>query len=147
MNEKESKLEEISDKVNNYNPTKHLPIFELYISVFSVLMAAMLFLFPEMLQPSVDIGSKSLYWLLLSIMPQPFWAFTFFIAGVTKSIGLLIDNNITRIVGLVISVLIYAVFAVMYSFSFPAIGMVVFSVMMLFTIISIPMVKSTGIKY
>lgn len=145
MDDKEIKLEEISDKVNNYKTTKHPPMYEMYVTLFSILTAVMLFLFPDMLQPP-DSSVTNLYWLLLSIMPQYMWAFAFFVAGVTKAVGMLIDNAPTRITGLVLSALIYSVFAVCYAMNFPTIGAVTFTCMFIFTLISIPMVKHTGLE-
>lgn len=145
MNEKENRLEEISNKINNYEATKHPPVFEMYVTLFSILMAVMLFLFPDMLQPSRD-GITNVYWLLLIIMPQYMWALLFFIVGITKSVGLLLDNNVVRVTGLTISVIMYAVFSAMYIINFPTIGTVVFVSMTIFTLFSISAVKHTGIK-
>lgn len=145
MNEKETKLEEISDKVNSYEPIKHPPIFEIYITVFSILMAVLLFLFPDMLHLNIE-NSTNFYWFLLSIMPQPMWAFSFFIAGMTKSVGMLIDNNTTRVVGLLMSALLYIAMTAGYAVSFPTIGTVTFVCLTVFTLISIPMVKQTGLR-
>jgi|SRR5690625_3233262 len=144
MDQREIKLEEISNKVNSYKSTKHPPVFEMYVTLFSILTAVILFLFPDMLQPEVD-GITNLYWLLLSIMPQYMWALLFFVAGVTKAVGMLIDNNITRVVGLILSTAVYAILAVCYFMSFPTIGSITFTCMTLFTLISITMVKHTGL--
>ncbi|WP_405101392.1 hypothetical protein [Oceanobacillus sp. FSL H7-0719] len=145
MDEKEIRLEEISDQINNYTPTKHLPVFEVYVTMFSILTAVMLFWFPDMLSVSTS-NITNLYWLLLSIMPQFMWAILFFVAGMIKAIGLLVDNNATRIIGLILSAFIYIVFAICYAISFPTIGFVVFTCMSIFTLISIPMVKHTGVR-
>src|SRR5699024_12656332 len=139
MDQREIKLEEISNKVNSYKSTKHPPVFEMYVTLFSILTAVILFLFPDMLQPEVD-GISNLYWLLLSIMPQYMWALTFFVAGITKSIGMLIGNNASRMIGLLMSAVIYAVFAICYTMSFPTIGSIVFVSMTIFTLVSLPMV-------
>ncbi|PAV30152.1 hypothetical protein CIL05_06710 [Virgibacillus profundi] len=145
MDQKERQLEEISEKVNNYKPTKNPPIFEVFITLISLVLAIMLFLFPEMLSDGVH-GMSSLYGLLLLIMPQPCWAFTFFGAGILKGIGMLIDNKYLRISGLIVSVLAYTVFAITYSITFPTIGSVIFTGMAVFSLISIAEVKRTGIK-
>lgn len=141
MNEKEKALEEISDKVGRYKPVKHIPIFENYITFLSITLAIMLFLFPNML---VD-GTETYQWLLV-ILPQYLWALLFFITGMMKAIGLLIDNDILRTMGLILSVIIYATFSIAYSVSFPSISFVMFVLITVFAIISIPNVKYTGIK-
>lgn len=145
MNQKEQQLEEISEKVNNYAPMRHSPIFELYVTMISIAMAIMLFLFPDMLSQGAE-GVVSLYGLLLTIMPQWAWAFTFFGAAMIKAVGLLIDSRIMRIIGLIMSALIYTVFAIAYAVGFPSIGSVIFIATAVFTLISIPEVKRTGIN-
>ncbi|MBM7598067.1 cation transport ATPase [Virgibacillus halotolerans] len=145
MDDKEIKLEEISNKVNNYKAAKSPPIFEMFVTLFSILTAVMLFLFPDMLQPA-DNSITNLYWLLLSIMPQYMWAMAFFISGVTKAIGMLVDNNATRITGLVLSALLYTTFSICYILNFPTIGAITFTSMTIFTLISISTVKHTGLK-
>lgn len=145
MNQKEQQLEEISEKVNNYEPMRHLPHFELFVTLISIAMAIMLFLFPNMLADGAE-GVTSLYGLLLSIMPQWLWAFVFFGSGVLKAIGLLVDSKILRISGLIVSAFIYAVFAISYSVSFPAIGSVVFTAITVFSLISVSEVKRSGLN-
>lgn len=141
MDSKERQLEEISEKVNNYKPSKHPPIYEMFVTMISITLSIMLFLFPDMLSTEYS----SLYTILLVIMPQWGWAFTFFIAGMVKAIGMLIDNKYLRIGGLVMSSLIYAVFSISYTVMFPTIGSVVFTAIMVFCLISIPDVKRTGL--
>lgn len=145
MNHKERQLEEISKKVSNYSPVKHLPIFEMFITLTSLALAFVFFLFPGMLGEGAH-DTVSLYGLLLMIMPQAYWAFVFFGAGLAKGIGMLIDNNFLRVSGLIISVLVYTAFAITYSISFPTIGSVIFTGMAVFSLISIPEIKRTGLK-
>jgi hypothetical protein len=142
--EQEQKLEEASQMIESYTVKKHVPTFEVYATVFSILTAIMLFWFPTMLE-TTQASTGGLYWLLLSIMPQYMWAFIFFGAGVLKAVGLLVKSDSMRVLGLVMSAILYLVFTICYAINFPAIGMVTFSCMTLFTLISIVLVKHTSL--
>lgn len=148
MDTQEVKLEEVSRKVDEVIARKHVPTFEVYATVFSIITAISLFWFPQMLDSTKILGGTSInvYWAFLYVMPQWAWAITFFVAGITKALGLLVKKDRMRILGLVLSVVIYLCFTVCYVISFPAIGMVVFFCMTMFTIISIPLVKHTGLN-
>lgn len=144
LNYREKQLEEIADKINNYKPQKSVPLFEIFVTMFSILVAIMLFWWTDMLH--VGLGDEgNFYWLLLSIMPQYMWAFTFFITGVLKGVGLLIDNISSRITGLVLSSILYTIFAISHFLNFPSIGAITFSCMAIFSVLSIPVVKITGL--
>lgn len=145
MDSNEQRLEEASQLVDDLSNRKHVPTFEVYATVFSIMTAILLFWFPEMLDTTEKIGSSSLYWLLLSIMPQHMWALAFFVAGMVKSVGLLVKSDSMRILGLVMSALLYLAFTVCYVINFPTIGMITFFCMTIFTLISIPLVKHTGL--
>lgn len=143
VNSNEIKLEEISSKVTEFKSSKYPPVFELYITLFSILMSAMMFLFPDMLHDSVPVTLGAV---VLGLMPQYVWASVFFVAGMLKAIGLLVDNNTMRTIGLFISAVTYVVFSVGHILAFPSIGSVTFICMSVFTVLSITMVKHTGIK-
>lgn len=145
MNQKERQLEEISKKVSNYEPIKYSPIFEMYVTMISIAMAIMLFLFPDMLvQGASDSG---LYSILLSIMPQWMWAFAFFFAGLFKAIGLLVESKIMRIIGLILSAIVYTIFAIAYAASgFPNVGGIVMTATAVFSLISISEVRRSSIN-
>lgn len=148
MDANEKKLEQINRAVNNaqgYKVKKSVPVFEMFVTLFSISVSILLFLFPNMFIIDAD-KPRHLYWLLLQIMPQYMWAFAFFIAGVSKAIGLLLDSNITRIAGLAMSMMIYISFSAAYVVGFPSIGFVTFICMTIFTIVSIPIVKYTNLK-
>jgi len=143
LDSKEQQLEEISKKVNNYRPNKNPPIYEMFVTMISIALSVVLFLFPEML----TVGYSEVYALLISLMPQWLWAFTFFGAGMMKAVGMLLDNKYLRIGGLIVSALIYLVFTISYASAvFPSIGAVVFTAITVFSLISIPEVKRTGLR-
>lgn len=141
MNSKEKELEQLVEKVKNENSLRFPPIFEMYATLFSIAVSILMFIFPNMLHPSADLYS----W-MLKIMPQFMWAFCFFGAGMVKAVGLLVDNVPLRVLGLVMSAVLYLVFTICYAISFPTIGAVTFACMTVFTVISINIVKHTGIE-
>ena len=140
MDNKEKELEQLVEKVKNESDLRFPPIFEMYATLFSLSVSILMFIFPNMLQPDTN-----LYTWMLKIMPQFMWAFSFFGAGMVKAVGLLLDNVALRVLGLVMSAMLYLVFTVCYAINFPAIGAVTFACMTLFTVISINIVKHTGI--
>lgn len=142
MNSHERQLEEVSRIVEEYREIKHPPTFEMFVTLFSILMAILLFWFPDMLNPERSAG---LYQTLLEIMPQTWWAVFFFVAGMSKATGLLFRKDWLRVTGLIMSVGIYLLFTISYIVVFPSIGTVIFACMTIFTIISIPNVKHTGL--
>ena len=140
MDNKEKELEQLVEKVKNESDLRFPPIFEMYATLFSLSVSILMFIFPNMLQPDTN-----LYTWMLKIMPQFMWAFSFFGAGMVKAIGLLLDNVALRVLGLVMSAVLYLVFTVCYAINFPTIGAVSFACMTVFTVISINIVKHTGI--
>lgn len=142
MNAKERELERLVNEVESTQISVP-PFFELYTTVFSILVAIMLFAYPDM----IYAYPARLYDHMMAIMPQYMWAFSFFVACMFKSIGLLADKDIFRIIGLVLSVILYAVMTFCYALDFPSIGSITFGCMTLFAAVSVPFVKHTSIKY
>lgn len=142
MNKQELELEKLVNEVemdSNFSPP---PLFELYTTLFSILICVVFFLYPQMLYES-----KSLYILMINVMPQYAWALFFFVACLLKAIGLILDKGIMRVLGLVLSSLLYIVLCICYSMDFPSIGAITFACMAVFTAISIPLVKFTTIRH
>src|SRR5699024_7750979 len=88
-----------------------------------------------------------LYDNMMAVMPQYLWAFSFFVAAMFKSIGLLWDKNTLRVIGLIASTVLYVVMTICYAIDFPSIGSLTFGCMTAFTVVSIPFVKHTSIKH
>lgn len=142
MNAKERELDKLVNDVKSTNISVP-PFFELYTTVFSLLAAIMLFTYPNM----IYIYPARLYDHMMALMPQYMWAFGFFIASMFKSVGLLINKDVLRIIGLVLSVILYALMTYCYAMDFPSIGSITFLCMTLFSAVSMPFVKHTSIKY
>lgn len=119
------------------------PFFELYATLFSILVSIMLFAFPNM----IYAYPARLYDHMMAIMPQYLWAFSFLIACLFKSVGLLWDKDVLRVMGLSMSVVLYGTMTICYAMDFPSIGSITFACMALFAGVSIPFVKHTSIKY
>lgn len=139
--EKEKELDEIVEKVRNENTIKFPPIFEMFITLFSISTSVVMFSFPNMMQSDAD-----LYDWMLKIIPQYLWAFCFFGSGLIKSVGLLLDKDYLRVIGLIASAVLYLILTICYAINFPTIGSVYFGCMTIFTIVSINIVKHTGIE-
>lgn len=140
MNKDEEKLDRASRLVADLETQKKPPVFELFITMFSIFMAISLLWFPNLLGYAV-----AHQWLLM-IMPQHIWALVFLGAGLLKVYGLVRSRNIGRFMGLIVSILIYSTFAVCYTISFLTVGSVVFTSITIFTVISLPMVSHTSLK-
>lgn len=142
MDKKERELEQLVDELEN-DKFAVPPFFELYVTVFSILVSVMLFAYPNM----IYAYPARLYDHMMAIMPQYSWAIGFFVVALLKSIGLLLNINVLRVVGLVGSAILYAMMTYCYAMDFPSIGAVTFACMLIFTVISIPFVKNTSIKH
>ncbi|MFD1450823.1 hypothetical protein [Oceanobacillus sojae] len=140
MDIKERELEELVNDVEK-RPMSIPPLFELYVTFFSIAIAIMLFAYPDM----IDVSTK-LYQYMENIMPQAAWALCFCAACMLKAIGLLINVNWLRVSGLVASVALYVTLAFCYAMSWPSIGTIIFSLMAIFAAASIPFVKHTSIR-
>lgn len=145
MRQNEKELEELVKEVEYKSEEvyNHPPLFELFVTMFSITMAVLLFMFPTMLYEPFPL---KLYDSMTWVMPQSTWAFVFLIACIVKAVGLLFGLNKLRIIGLVISAVIYSSIAVFHALDFPSFGTVVFTYMTLFSLISIPTVSYTSIK-
>lgn len=141
MDPKERELDELVERVKKEDTLKFPPIFEMYTTLFSIAVSVLMFIFPNMLH-----SDANLYTWMLKIMPQYMWAFCFFGAGMIKALGLLLDRNYLRVIGLVFSATLYLVFTICYSLNFPTIGAVTFGCMTVFAVVSIEIVKHTGIE-
>lgn len=145
---KEMELEEISKKVEKYTPQKNIPIFEVFISIFSLAMSVVLFLFPSIMFVEVysNGNTEQVYGFLLNIVPQYVYGIAFFVGAMFKAFGLLFSKNYLRVIGLCFSVVLYLLFAICLMLSNPGILMILFIDLLLFTIISIPLVKTSSIS-
>lgn len=142
MNKQERELEQLVKEVESINVSVP-PLFELFATVFSIAVAIMLFAYPNMIY---DYPAR-LYDRMMWVMPQSWWAISFFAACMLKAVGLLCNKDTLRVVGLLVSTVLYTTLAVCYTMDFPSIGSITFFCMMIFTVISIPFVKHTSIKH
>lgn len=142
MNRQERELEQLVDEIEATNISVP-PLFELYVTVLSIGLSIMMFAYPSM----INDYPSNLYDSMLVVMPQGYWAMSFFIACMFKAVGLLWDKNSLRIIGLSLSALLYFTLTICYAVNFPSIGTITFGLMALFSVISILFVKHTSIQY
>lgn len=141
--DKEQQLEALTEKIEKAEDPIALPLFEIFITLFSVTVSILLFLEPNMIQGGADSGN--IYENLSRIMPQPFWAFWFFIGGITKTLGLLLNNLTLRLVGLVVSAALYGIMTVCYVMDFPNFSTILFAWMTVFVFIAMSLAKHSGL--
>lgn len=113
-------------------PKKPLPLFELLISLFSLYMAALLFWFPDLLANGGPAYDK-----VENMAGAQKWAFIFFAAGIIKVIGIMMNKKWVRIVGLLMSVVIYSILTIAFSFSFPNFTVGIFGLLTFFSLVQI----------
>lgn len=133
MNKSEKELEDLVRKVETTR--SHVPpIFELYVTVFSISISIFLFTVPGVI-----------YGIMGDVMAQEWWAICFFVACMSKSIGLILDSNWLRIIGLLMSGVVYLLMTGCFITAFPNVNVIAFGCMAIFSLVSIPFVKHTSI--
>lgn len=146
MDAQEKDLEEIYHQIKNYAPFKPIPVFEVYLSTFSILITIMLFWFPSLMHQAASRDAENLYGHLLGIMPQYWWAFAFAITALLKALGLMFRFNSMRIVGLLFSAILYSIITFFFIIDSPNIGSVQFGCLTVFSILAMFVVKHTAIR-
>lgn len=122
------------------------PMYEIFITVFSLAFAVFLLVVPEALTHGDAASQWKPYLAMLNIMPQVGWALVFSAASLAKAIGLLLDNKSLRIIGLLLSAVLYLILTGCFAYGFPNIGVVTYATMGIFTLASLPLVKVTGLR-
>lgn len=140
MDKNEIKLERVSQNLNDFDVPQTVPIFEIFVAMVAIGISIMFFTVPNFIQ-----GDIALYKLMGLVFPQFVWAIMFSLGGITGSLGLLFRSNIMRVVGLIMLAGVYSVMAICYILIFPSIGAVVMAGIALFAVLSIPIIKYTGI--
>lgn len=146
MDAQEKDLEEIYDQIKNYSSFKPIPVFEVYISTFSILITIMLFWFPSLMLEAAANGPGDLYRNLLELMPQLWWACVFATAALLKAFGLMFRFSAIRIIGLIFSAILYSIIAFYFAMDLPNIGMIQFTCLAVFSLLAIFVVKHTAIR-
>lgn len=143
MDNKEMQLERLAEKVvkNAEKLTLAPPIFELYAAMLSMSLAIVMFLLPDIIE-----GAGGFYGYMTSVMPQGGWAASFFVGGVTSSVGMLTNMRLLRMAGLIMMALLYGALTTIYGALLPNFGFILMMWITIFTVASIPLTKFTGIK-
>lgn len=142
MDHREKQLEQVVNSLKEFEPPKAPPVFELFAALLAISLGIMLLLIPDAL------NQASSFWVLMSkTMPYGGWVCVLFLGGVMSALGMLLDNNLLRIVGLVILAMVYGLLAAFYIVNFPNFGGVLMFWIAVFTVSSIPLIKYTGIRH
>ena len=141
MNHQERQLEAIVDSINQYEVSKAPPVFELFASLVAMSISILLFLLP-----GVFLQESLFYQLMRAVLPQTGWAFLFIGGGIMSALGMLLDNNLLRIVALVLMAASFGIVAAFYIVTFPNLAGILMFWISVFTMASVPMVKYTGIR-
>lgn len=117
------------------------PIFELYVALLSMTLAILMFLFPADVMSNAGLLQE-----ITQLFPQYIWANIFLAAGLIGTAGMLLNKNYLRVVSLIIVAGCYGTLTYMSFDGSPSFGAVLVSWITVFTLISIPLVKFTGIR-
>lgn len=139
---KEMQLEQVAERAIRNAQQLNLapPIFELFAALLALSFSILMFLFPDILD-----GKGGFYSLMTTLMGQTKWALSFFVAGITGSIGMLANKTWIRVAGLMLLSLIFGILTVFYATLLPNFGFLLMLWITIFTVASIPLVKYTGI--
>ena len=139
--EEEQELnEELQEIAASARTVRPIPLFEWFITMFSITMSVVLFLDPNVLMRSGDTPIET-YDVMLRMAPPHLWAFAFLIAGLTKSVGLLVHSIPLRVFGLLMSVLIYLSLSITFIVHYPNIGAIMGTLTAAFSAIAIVAIK------
>lgn len=117
---------------------KRIPIFEAFVSLLSCYLAVIL------LWNDNFFGTNPItYDKLSNLVDEKTAAAIFFVAAAVKICGILLNLNSLRIIGLVMSALIYLSIATTYFMGQALWGLGIFSLLSVFSVISIFEVKYT----
>ena len=140
MDKNDVKLEQVAAQAENFDIPQPFPVFEIFVAMVALGISMILFMFTDFMETDY-----ALYHLMNTVLPQYGWGISFAVGGIVSGMGLLLHTNWLRIFGLVMLAGVYGVMAVCYIMEFPTIGAVVMTGMTLFSLLSIPIVKFTGL--
>lgn len=140
MDKNDMKLEQVAAQAESFDIPQPFPVFEIFVALVALGISMILFMFPEFME-----SDYALYHLMNTVLPQYGWGIAFTVSGIVGGLGLLLHSNWMRIFGLLASSVVYGGMAVCYLMEFPSIGAVVMTGMTLFSLLSVPIVKYTGL--
>lgn len=142
----EQKLEELSIVVERFAEHKSAPVYEVFLTLFSLTSAVFLFLFANDMEGIHEGYHPMLYAALESLLTPWIWAFVFLLSGSIKAIGLIFQKDRLRILGLLLSAFIYMTISSTLIMWFPNLVSILFTYMAVFAFYCIGSVKYTGIR-
>lgn len=118
---------------------KPIPIWEVSMTLYCFYVAALLFLYPNLLNDTDYL----LYTHLEKLAPQFMWSFFFVIAAVLMGGGLVFKDILPRILGLGVATILFGTIAICHMIDFPNLGSGLYSIMTFMCIMSIVYVRTT----
>lgn len=137
----DQQLEQLSNAIQNYKVSKAPPIFELFASLVAMSISILLFSLAGVFKQEATF-----YILMRTVMPQIGWATVFLIAGFSSGLGMILDKKTIRIVSLAVLLILFGIVAVFYLITFPNLAGILMFWISVFTGLSIPMVRYTGLR-
>lgn len=118
---------------------KGLPMIELLVALYLLYLATLFFVFPNLL-----LSDRSTFYRnVAEILHPATWAYVVFVVGMCHAIGLAFNRFQIRVIALVLSGIIFALFAIAFAKSFPNLSFGVYSLISLFCFLSIVQVNRT----
>lgn len=139
---KEQQLEQVASAITEYQESKAPPIFELFAAIVAMSISTLLFVLVGVFEQDATF-----YKLMRTVLPQTGWAVTYFVAGMMSTVALLIDSVVLRVVALTLMVAAFGITAAFYIVTFPNLSGILMFWITVFTAVSIPMVKYTGLRH
>lgn len=137
----EQQLEHMVNVIKSYKVSKAPPIFELFAALVAMSISILLFVLAGTFHQE-----STFYILMRAVMPQTGWATIFLVGGLTSAWGMLFDSAFARVAALVILLVTFGTVAIFYLLVFPNLAGVLMFWIAVFTGVSIPMVKYTGLR-
>lgn len=148
MRETEEKIEEVSKKVESASNDKSIPVYEVFIMIYSLLTAIFILNFPSEMMHRVLLidGYIVEVFGFLHFMPDYYYGALFLFAGTLKGVGLIISSSFFRVSGLLLSSIIYLTFTIALIATAPSFLFFMFGCASAFCLISLIFVSRTSIK-
>lgn len=137
----DQQLEHLSNTIQNYKVSKAPPIFELFASLVAMSISILLFTLAGVFQQEATF-----YILMRTVMPQIGWATAFLVVGFSSGLGMILDKKTIRIVSLAALLILFGIVAVFYLITFPNLAGILMFWISIFTGLSIPLVRYTGLR-
>lgn len=118
---------------------KGLPMIELLVAMYLLYLATLFFIFPNLLASD----RSTFYRNVAEILHPATWAYVVFGVGLLHAVGLILNRFIVRVASLILSGIVFALFAIAFAKTFPNLSFGMYSLIALFCFLSIVQVNRT----